>query len=62
MQEDYKSSQTDLENLLIIDNKNAPAKRELQLVKNYIAEVSRDCQTSWEIRMWNALKFHNHKL
>ncbi len=46
MQEDYKSSQTDLENLLIIDNKNAPAKRELQLVKNYIAEVCRNCKTS----------------
>ena len=39
MQEDYLSSQSDLENLLKIDPKNAPAKRELQVVKNYIAEV-----------------------
>ena len=40
MQEEYISSQTDLENLLKIDPKNAPGKRELQLVRNYITEVS----------------------
>ena len=39
MQEEYLSSQSDLENLLKIDPKNAPAKRELQVVKNYIVEV-----------------------
>ena len=48
MQEEYTSSQTDLENLLKMDPKNAPAKRELQLVKNYLAEVGQ-----WFVFEWH---------
>ena len=49
MQEEYLSSQSDLENLLKIDPKNAPAKRELQVVKNYIVEVF--IQILWPVCM-----------